>query len=296
METGRVMSRRSVSPGEGFKHFGTTVRADGRPDGFHTGGVWLTPDETEVYKPLTAWPCANATKRYPTDEAKCLSEMSGQPGFLPPDAWRIVLSASKLWLVMPRIRFWPQDMDILPHPSLEDFLAVEEAVKTLNAAGWEYNDPPQLAYYEGKPVLMDFSNAHKPSKWIHRHHGDGWRMAMWWERCTGRENIAQLRRRGFHVHHAVQLPEFCSKQEEPYDVRAAFGQRHSNEDLGAWKYIYAATEWDIPEDLSIPPDTKWLKADGAKFPTVYAWVVSLRPLTPKEIKQYQLTMAWTPWP
>lgn len=294
MEAATKMSRRSVSPGEGFKHFGTTVRADGRPDRFHTGGVWLTPDEKTVYKPLTAWPCANATRRVPTAEAECLAEMSGKPGFLPPDTWHTEECNGERWLVMPRIYFWPQDMDVLQHPSLEDLLAIEEAVKTMNAAGWEYNDPPQLAYYQGKPVLMDFSNSHKPTQWKRGYHGDGWRTMRWFKDMR-REDIVNLRRRGNHIRRTVQLPEFCSKLDEPYDVLLVFHDMEE-EKRRQHEYIYASTEWDVDPSLPAPPNTKLLLANGAKTPTVYAWIVSTRSLTDLEVEQHKLTVAWTPWP
>jgi hypothetical protein len=273
---------------------GTSTRPDGLPDGYHTGGVWLTPDETEVYKPLTAWPCANATERYPTDEAKCLAEMSGQPGFLPSDAWRVEERNGEQWLVIPRLYFWPQERDVLMRPELEDFLLIESAMKALNAAGWEYNDLPQLAYYQGTPVLVDFSIAHKPSSWG-MSHGDEWRMDRWWEKAAERKDIAALRRRGGHVRHAVRCPQFCDKEAEPYNVLDRFYPREEDE-RREYEYIYASTRRPMSALWGPKEGIVYMRGDEQKRPRVYTWLACDHLLPDDLVKSIELTMAWTPWP
>ena len=292
METAVRMSRRSVNPDKGFKHMGTTVRADGRPDGFHTGGVWLTPDETKVYKPLTAWPCANATERYPTDEAECLAVMSGKPGFLPRDAWHIELLRDQWWLVMPRLLFWPQNIDVMLHPTMEHLLLIESAVRAMNAAGWLYNDSPQLAYYQGTPVLMDFSNAHRPTTWD-QGYNDEFRMARWWQ-DMGHEDISLLRRRGKHIRHAVRLPEFCDPKEEPF-IPHDLANVPSREDRSTYEHIYASQYRPMTAAWGPREGIVYLNADEQKEPRVYTWLACDHELPADLVNSLGLTMAWVPW-
>lgn len=288
------LSHKDITPGNGFKRMGTSTRPDGLPDGVHTGGCWLSPDGTEVWKPLDCKPFVNATERIPTDEDKCLAEMDGKPGFLKRDKWHIETANARKWLVLPRMYFWPQDRDVLLHPLTEDFLVVERALMALNAAGWEYNDLPQLAYHDGDPYLVDFSAAHKPVKWQHGWHGDGYRMSRWWE-LMERPDIAELRQRGGHIHHAIQCPEFCDKAEEPFDVLDRMYPLEQ-EERRQYAHIYASIRRPMSSIWAGIEGVKYLTSNSNKRPFILTWAVSNHLLDEKTIQQYELTWAWSPWP
>jgi len=279
-----------VKPGPGFKWMGHTMRVDGLPDGMHTGGVYLSPDETQVWKPLDALPCPNADYRAPTDEAECLYQMSGTPGFLNNQQWQVVELNDRRWLVMPRLRFWAQDQGVLKPPTLEHLLLIERAVLALNAAGWEYNDSPQLAYTPaGEPVLMDFSIAHKPDKWRKGWHGDQYRMNRWWEAMEHPE-IAALRSRGMEVLHHVHAPYLFNpaRNSEPRWLDGSTCHVHQDPHSGNWfQYVYACTYY--PDNL--PPWMLCVGADPDLEPFVDTWVCSRM-----ELDNPDLTYAWHRWP
>jgi hypothetical protein len=77
---------RDVSPGLGFTRL-TGKMNGGLPDGVHTGGVWVSPDGDEYWKPLDGRPWVNADCHVPTREAECLRLMAGEPAF--PRNWRV---------------------------------------------------------------------------------------------------------------------------------------------------------------------------------------------------------------
>jgi hypothetical protein len=131
------------------------IRADGLPDGVHTGGAWLW--NHEVFKPLDGRPYANADHHYPTDELVVLERMAGQPLF--PKNWRVEERRGRRFLVRPVCRVLLQD---LPWSTLgeEAALQIERAVRDLNEAGWQINDPITLARDpSGQLFLLDLSAA-----------------------------------------------------------------------------------------------------------------------------------------
>jgi len=266
-------------------------RPDGLKDGVHTGGVWISPDGSEVWKPLDCRPHPGATERYPTQEAECLAEMVGKPGF--PDNWRVVEQNGRRWLVRARCYLWPQDREWLIDPPYE---LVENAIFVLNEAGWEYNDLPQLAYDPsvGEWFLMDCSAAWKPEKWQKNWHGDRDRVNRWYE-LMGQEWTADLRRRGYHVYHAVQLPAFQDVSKEPYDVEDALYPLGEDE-RRQYVYVYASCNRPISYLWARIDGVKYLRADTNKSGHVWTWVVADHLLDAETIHKYELSFAYRPWP
>jgi len=282
----------AVSPGSGFAKMKMSMRPDGLPDGAHTGGPWLSPDGAEVWKPLDG-KCAGGTERWPTQEAECLAEMTGKPGF--PDNWRVEERNNRDWLVRPNCLLWPQDKGRLMGPP--PYQLVEDALFALNHAGWEYNDLPQLAYdwrVTGEWLLLDFSIAHKPAKWQTNWHGDFDRVLKWYD-LVGQNWLADLRRRGKHVHHAIQLPDFNDTSKEPYDVLNRFYPL-TEEQRRQHIYLYASTNWPMSTLWARIEGTVFLRADTSKSPRVHTWIASDHLLNDETIDKYELSFAYRPWP
>lgn len=287
------LSHGKIPPGEGFKWMGTSTRPDGLKDGVHTGGCWLTADEQCVWKPLDCLPYPNSDARVPTMEAAVLDAMRGEPGFL--QDWAVCKRNGRRWLIMPRLWFWPQNRDVLSPPPMEAFLLIEQCMRKLNEAGWEYNDLPQMAYSQEEGwLLVDFSAAHKPQMWRKGWHGEEWRVARWWE-LMEKPRVAALRTRGKSVAHLVQFPDFFGRHDtEPLYLEAAF-YKVSDEARRKHVHVYAST--------NRPMSSIWAKIDGAAFlgadanlePRVHTWVAARRELTDDEIARYELTWAWSPW-
>jgi len=77
---------RNVPPGPGFTRLDGKTNGD-LPEGVHTGGVWVSPDGAEYWKPLDGRPWVNADYHVPTREAECLEMMAREPAF--PRNWRV---------------------------------------------------------------------------------------------------------------------------------------------------------------------------------------------------------------
>jgi len=290
------LSHGDIVPGEGFTKMPMGKNLEGTQEGFHTGGPWLSPDGSEVWKPLDARPHPGADCRLSTNEAECLEEMAGRPGF--PRNWRIEEQNGRRWLVRPKCWLWPQDKESGLRADLDAILLVESAVRDLNAHGWEAfgSDVPQLAYDpDGNWFILDLSAAFKPSKWQTDWHGDRERVLKWFG-LVGYEHLADLRRRGRQVQHNIALSSIIQRDDkEPYRADAVFyGIDH--ESRKQYTYIYASR--------NRPMSTLWARIDGARFldadmtkaPPVFTWVASNRPLTDDEISRYELTYVYSPWP
>ena len=105
-------------------------------EGIHTGGLFLSP-LNEVWKPLDALPYPNAPMRVSTREAEILEMMAGQPGF--PRNWRVETVNERRYLVRPFCQVLGQSIprgDV----TLDQVLAIEQAVRSLNQKMWEVHD------------------------------------------------------------------------------------------------------------------------------------------------------------
>ena len=72
----------AITPGPGFTKLDAAA-LPGLPEGIHTGGPWLSPDERTVWKLLYGGGWVNsAIEIGPTEEADCMTACAGEPGFL----------------------------------------------------------------------------------------------------------------------------------------------------------------------------------------------------------------------
>jgi hypothetical protein len=251
----------------------TGKRPDGLPDGVHTGGAWLWNDE--VYKPLDGRPYANCEYHYPTHEAECLEDMAGQPGF--PRNWRIEEVNGRRFLVRPKCMTVPLDID---YRSLnkEHLLYIENAVRLLNRAGWEINDPISLAvdpdHY--KPFILDLSAAQKLPNVGCCVADDSNRIERLFEDC-GADLLVKLRR------NARKIVATCKWLIEHPRHRHVYGSFSRPID-GLW--------------ASIPHNPQFVHAEpGAANWTEcipHTWVVTVEPLDDNTINHYELRWGWSP--
>ena len=290
--TAYPLSHCDITPGPDFTRIEPKMRPDGVPDGYHTGGAWLSPDGQSVYKPLDARPYPNATERFSTDEDKALEAMRGVEGF--PDNWHTETRNGRRWLVRPFCYLWPQDSDVLTKPDTDVFLMVEHAIREMNRRQWTYNDLPQLAYDPNinEWFLLDLSIAHHQEKW-HLGDGDEHRIPHWY-RLVGCESRAALYERGRHVNHALCLPEFCDPAEEPYNVEDACYPLTEAE-RRQHVHLYVSTLRPLSKLWCKIEGTVFLRGDASKTPRVHTWVASDHPLDDETLNRYELTWAWSPW-
>ena len=284
----------NISPGNNFVKMNLGLSLENVQEGLHTGGPWLSPDGAEVWKPLDARPHPGADSRLSTNEADCLEEMADRPGF--PRNWRIEERNGRRWLVRPWCHLWPQS-DRLVHADQNTILLVESAVRDLNYHGWEAfgSDVPQLALDpNGDWFLLDLSAAFKPTKWQTDWHGDRERVIKWF-RLVGYEWLANLRKRGQHIHHAVMLPGFNDTDLEPYNVEDVFYPM-SEEERRTHVHIYASQLRSLSRAWCKIDGTRFLCGDPDRPPRVYSWVVSDHLLDAETAKSYELIHAYSPWP
>lgn len=279
-----------MRPGENFVKMTSLPRADGLPDGVHTGGCWQAPNG-EVWKSLVDRPHPGNTP-CPTQEAECLTEMVGLPGF--PNNWRVEHAAGQDWLVRRPVYLWPQTNDVTPR--LEDVQVIEQALRAMNEHGWEYNDLPQLAYDLNHDAwfLLDLSAAFKPTIWQSRWHGDFDNLMRFYA-VAKMTHLKDLRQRGRSVVHAIRYPEFVSSRDEPRRVLDRFYPR-TDEQRREHTHVYASTYRPMNALWASIPGTVYLPADLSKSPRVHTWVASDHLLPPETLDRYQLTYAYHPWP
>jgi hypothetical protein len=275
---------RDVAPGPGFTRL-EAIRADGWPDGVHTGGPWLSPDSKEVWKPLDGRPYVNAACHYPTRELEALCVMANQPGF--PVNWRLAFAGSvtaagrtytRRWLVRPRCQIVEpiESIHTPPHVTLEDVLQIERGVRLFNARGWEVGDrlvagiDPQL-----RPFVVDLSAACQVGGGFH---ADDENRALAWMKDVGYRRLALLRQKGRHL---VSGFDFARRRGAQYWHGSVYASPHrlDADSAGIPGAVYIQKE-DYPEG-----------AAAFDYPT---WVVAPEPLEGYQIEQHHLTWAWSP--
>lgn len=265
---------RDVSPGLGFTRI-TGERADGLPDGVHTGGVWVSPDGDEYWKPLDGRPWVNADCHVSTREAECLRLMAGEPAF--PRNWRVEEAGTvtvdgvvytRRWLVREKAWLVPDDWPA-HRMRLEHVREIERGVRLLNARGWTIGDNLKVAFdRKGRPFVLDLSCA-CPDELA----DDEWYFLGWAE-AMGFENLVRLRQKARHL---VSSLEFAD--EYGYDYRHA--------------HIYASRNRPISGLWASIPGAVYVDANYAET-GVWAWMVTVEPLDDETVRRYELTWAWSP--
>ena len=266
------LSIRDVSPAPEAVRL-TGKRADGLPDGFHTGGAWLLGEE--VWKPLDGRPYANAEGHYPTLEAECLEEMAGQPLF--PRNWRIEEQNGRRFIVRKKATIIGQDIDY-KSMTLPRLLEVERGVRALNRAGWEINDPITLGFDDDLYALflLDLSAAGRmPNKGCCVA-DDTWRLEKFFELCKA-DLLIKLRRNARHV--TAEIPFIL---EHP-NHRHVYGSFNRPID-GMWARLPGE-----PVFVHTPyGSANWTES------VPHTWVVTTEPLDDETLERYELRWGWSP--
>jgi hypothetical protein len=258
----------------------TGVRADGLPDGIHTGGAWLWAEKREVYKPLDGRPYANAENHYPTDELTVLECMAGQPLF--PRNFHVEERCGRRFIVRPVCQVFPRD---LPWTALQesDALQVEGAVRALNEAGWQMNDPATLARDPaGQLFILDLSAAGYAGT---GHFGadELWRIERFFDQA-GFHRLLALRRTAFGIvapcrfslehrgyRNVYTCPSLTTAQRVPDAVYVS-----SEEAAEYWRR--EKRDERLEDALSFSP----------------GWLVTRQPLAPEVCAEMGLTWGWSP--
>ncbi len=240
----------------------TGTRIDGLPDGYHTGGAWLVGDE--VWKPLDGRPYANCPNHYSTLEDIALEEMADQPCF--PRNWRVEECNGRRFLVRPKaIVITPKEL--LPSQALK----IEQAVRSLNRAGWEIGDAISLGLcpVARQYFIMDLSNAHRMIR-----ADDQWRIEALFKDAD-LDHLAHLRR---NAHEALCGLEFAG------NIPAGYGHIYASfsRPLNDWAYI--------PDAVYLYPSERPNK--GAGIP--HTWVVTSESLGAGILQRYELHWGWSP--
>lgn len=274
---------RDVAPGSDFTRLDPGERADGLPDGVHTGGCWLSPDGEEVYKPLDGRPFANSEYHLPTREANVLEVMAGEPAF--PRNWRVEEGGelvvdgrtyTRRWLVRPKAWLVPEDVDPA-RMELEDVLVVERGLRLLNMRGWEIGDDLKVAYARDGVFILDLSNA-----WTYPRADDEWRFLKWAE-AMGFGRLVRLRREARRVRSLFRISE------DPHWPRADEGHPDAS-----YQHVYASGNGPISDLRVHIPEAHCVSADPHGDLGVRAWVVTREPLDAETVHKYELTWGWAP--
>lgn len=250
----------------------------GMADGIHTGGPWLSPSGLHVWKACDARPFANAEGHYPTTESEALEALAGKPGF--PRNWEKMASVNddlgleRMWIVR-KVTYvlgleWPQDTI-----RLEQVLAVEKAIRSMNEAWWELGDHISVALdpdtYE--PFILDLSCAtyrpggvgcYKPDEW--------WRLSAWLK-WLGFDRLQKLRVDGRHV------------------VR--HGMLRTTDVPETHVHVYASRNRPMSPVWASIPDA-WYEDADYNDTGVWTWICTPGPLAQDKIYSYELTWAWSP--
>lgn len=293
---------RNVSPGEGFTRIHTTG-LDGLPEGAHTGGVWLSPDGKEVWKPLDGGN-AHDGDHESTLEDVCLGVMVGEVGF--PHNWRVEVGAPfyapgplsvpkewknckdtgwqlgdkhcyyRRWLVRPCCLVVGSDMPFSELES-ETWETVEAAVRALNARGWELGDSLALAYDKNVPhnpyFILDLSCAH-PTYYENSAWDDEWRFNTWLTQA-GYDDVRKFREAGKRL---ITSLVFAKENDIPF----------------SWKWAYACRHRPFPQEYELGRPARTVPGSWEED-KVYTWIVCDGPLSDDVVAGFGLTLAWHPW-
>ena len=259
------------------------TRADGLPDGVHTGGCYLI--DGEVWKPLDGRPYLNADHHAATLEAECLEANSDLPFF--PKNWRIEERNERRWLVRneayivgkehgKKIDFNEIDKDTI--------MLLEQTVRELNRRGWEINDPISLGFDVENSVwfIVDLSSCNKLPDDSPYHCDEEYRIYQFMEWC-GYDKLVAFRKKG-----RTMLHDWVYSADE-IELKI--------ERLFKYENVYAS--FNRPFSLvwaTLPNETKLIHEDKAdwKRSIPWTWILTVEPLPDDVQKRYELRWAWSP--
>ena len=261
---------RSMAPGEGFTRMEMPTS-----EGQHTGGVYLSPDGQEVWKPLDGRPEPGASFHLATHEEVVLALMAGRTGF--PKNWRVEEANGRRWLVRKLAYPVPEVYERIML-TLDVVLQVEQAVRALNGKKWVLGSDLRVAIdadtYE--PFLLGLATVQPgkgPEASLLRQANDSTLFERWASEVAGYGALVLYRRAARGV---VRSADWL---EGPY------GQSH--------RWVYASerrpidSSWaDIPGAVYVP--SSW-EATG-----VWTWVVVPGPLGDDLADRYQLRWGYGP--
>lgn len=260
-----------IAPGERFTRM--TIPAK---EGLHTGGPFLSPDGTEVWKPLDGCPYPKAGYRVATQEDVVLELMAGTIGF--PRNWHVKDAGGRRFLVRKYAAVIPETFEA-SRVTQEHVLHVEQALRALNAKYWTIGDPLKVAIdpETQEPFVLDLSIAHhmgSPAASSIYKANDSRAFERWASEVVGHPLIVKLRGDARHVvHHIGWVLEH--------------GQRH-------W-WVYGSRTHPMNElwpGANIP-DAIYIPAD-AHDTGMQSWVVVPAQLSDALISRYRLTWGWAP--
>jgi hypothetical protein len=279
-------SREAASwpPTDGFTRIAPGVKQYGVPDGSHTGGVYLSPDGKEVWKPLVGlWPRVTAQGHVylaaPTEEVECLEAAAGLRSF--PRIWRVEEAAGKRWIVRPRAIPIKTPQEAREHLSLDHIYQVEADIYALNKRGWAIYDGITVAVWRGQRFVLDLSNAHTCKM--------GWsddkdHVMRWLVRCVGIPWLTYLRQEGRQL-----LNPFSGRFDACRDY--AIEQFESE-----FNHVYAS-RYRPMSGMWAPRE--WWYVQGTdhdmQMARVHTWVITKERLQEDHISRYELTPAYLPW-
>jgi len=251
----------------------TGQRADGLPNGIHTGGAWLW--QGEVWKPLDGRPYPNSANHYATQEDDVLELMVGQPLF--PHNWRIEERNGRRFLVRKKALILPDDADY-DDLDREHLLAIEKAVRNLNRQQWELGDDIALAFdiNLGELFFYDLSAAHIQD-------GEG---------CYQADDTQHIYRFFGLCKQAAWLLKL--RQNAEHAISYAY---HMKDRVAGYQHVYASFARPISLLWATFPETPLLRhndyADwSAAVPLT--WVITKDLLPESILYSYELIWGWSP--
>jgi hypothetical protein len=260
-----------VAPGEGFTRLSIPAR-----EGRHTGGPFLSPDGSEVWKPLDGRPYPNAGYRVATQEDVVLELMAGTIGF--PRNWRVQQAYGRRFLVRKLARVIPETFEVVCVTKAH-VLQIEQALRLLNAKYWTIGDLLKVAIdpETQEPFVLDLSIAYpmgSPTASPPYKADDSWVFERWAKEVVGHSQIVKLRGDARHVVHQIRW------------VRE-HGHRHwwvygSSDDVMDERWPGTA----IPNAIYVPADKQ---GTG-----MYSWVVVPAQLSNALVSYYHLVWGWAP--
>jgi len=270
-------------PGDGFTPIDAGKNWRGLPDGFHTGGTFLSADGKEVWKPLHGlWHVNNEVILDGTREADCLDANADLRSF--PRNWRVEEAAGKRWLIRPRAIVINSTAKAVEYLDLAHVEQIERDIRTLNQRGWCISDDITIAVYRGQRFVLDLSTARPKCKigWD----DDSDHVRRWVKECVALDWLAYQRYEG----HAVLNPLSERNHDQPGGWDEAMVR------LAPYHHVYVSMY--RPMDAMWAP-REWLYVQGTnedmREGRVHTWVLTQEPIPQAKKDSLELRWAWSPW-